>query len=108
MKTHLIKISKRTGTIEVLGDSPFKLHNQSKQRFSEIVPVNCALLWLFRAIRKRFGDESKMAAFTRRWPCLWRMVILMGPSKGFVQFGRNRSRLIEIEKEIFHSPKFEL
>lgn len=105
-----IRIHKQSGRVEWLGDIEFALPVGPviRRRFSEIVPANRALLWLFRAIRKRFGDDGKMAAFTRQWPCLWRMEILMGPSKGFVQFGRNRSELIEVEKSIWFRPKVDL
>mgnify|MGYP003681090183 CR=1 FL=1 len=41
---------------------------EQKRRVSHVVPVNRALRWLFRTIRKRVSDESQMAAFTRCWP----------------------------------------
>jgi hypothetical protein len=43
----------------------------SKQRASHVLPVNRPLRWLFRWLRDRYGETGRVAAFTRRWPCLW-------------------------------------
>jgi hypothetical protein len=49
------------------------------QRASHVEPDNSLLRWLFHFIRQRCTDTSGLAAFTRRWPCLWRVNIVNGP-----------------------------
>jgi hypothetical protein len=58
------------------------LELEQKRRVSHVVPVNRALRWLFTTIRKRVSDESRMAAFTRCWPCRWQAAIIGGPTLG--------------------------
>lgn len=55
---------------------------EERRRVSHVEPVNRALRWLFHAIRRRVSDESKAAAFTRRWPCKWQANIFNGPTLG--------------------------
>jgi hypothetical protein len=52
----------------------------SKRRASHVLPVNCVLRWLFRRLRDRYGETGRVAAFTRVWPCLWR--VDLGPVDG--------------------------
>lgn len=50
-----------------------------KTRASHVEPINPFLRWCFHLIRRRVADESRLAAWTRRWPCLWRARIFGGP-----------------------------
>lgn len=42
------------------------------RRASYIEPFNPFLRFLFHLIRGPISDESRLAEFTRRWPCKWR------------------------------------
>lgn len=53
-----------------------------KTRVSRVEPVNPALRFLFHAIRKRVSDNSKIACWTRTWPCRWQADIFDGPVLG--------------------------
>ena len=43
------------------------------ERISHIEPTKWLLRWLFHRIRGCFGDRGRMAAWTRRWCCRWRV-----------------------------------
>ena len=43
------------------------------ERISHIEPTGWSQRWLFHRIRGCFGDDGRMAAWTRRWRCLWRV-----------------------------------
>lgn len=53
-----------------------------RRRVSHVEPVNRTLRWLFHAIRKRVSDSSRIADFTRRWPCRWQARVFNGPVLG--------------------------
>lgn len=55
---------------------------RNRERVSHVEPVNRALRWLFHFIRSRVSDESRLAEFTRRWPCRWQANIFSGPTLG--------------------------
>ncbi len=100
---HLVRISKRTGTMEFLGAPPARLELAApvRRRFSEIIPTLGALRVVFRWLRDRFGEEGKVAAFTRRWPCEWEAIILTGPSRGTRRRSRDREFLLHWERQMF-------
>jgi hypothetical protein len=52
----------------------------SRRRASHVEPDAAPLRWLFHALRHYFGEEGKVAAWTRSWLCLWR--VNMQPSNG--------------------------
>jgi|688.fasta_scaffold1399723_2 hypothetical protein len=54
----------------------------SRRRVSRIEPTNRAVRWMFYRIRNRCRDDSRLAEFTRRWPCRWQARILDGPILG--------------------------
>jgi hypothetical protein len=56
----------------------------STRRASHVEPINGLLRRLFHAIRRRVSDKSRLAAWTRRWPCLWRVDLALsgGPILG--------------------------
>lgn len=55
---------------------------RNKKRVSHIEPVNKKLRWLFYFLRDRYSDDSLVAKFTRKWPCLWQARIFGGPTLG--------------------------
>ena len=55
---------------------------RERRRVSPGGPVNRLLRRLFHVIRRRVSDESRMAAFTRLWPCKWQANIFEGPVLG--------------------------
>ncbi len=42
-------------------------------RASHVEPVSLVLRVLFHAVRSSVSDDSRLAAWTRLWPCLWRV-----------------------------------
>jgi hypothetical protein len=110
MKTHTVLINKRTGMIEWLAPPPFKVpvKHQTKQRFSEIVPTDPIRCFAFRLLRFTFGEEGKVAAFTRRWLCIWTGRILIGPHRGEEMTSPFRQAVLDWEKEKFCEPRFPL
>ncbi|HFZ8522914.1 hypothetical protein ACSZNZ_17845 [Aeromonas caviae] len=67
----------------------------SQQRVSRIVPTSFLLMAAFLVIRKMCPDKSKLAAWTRRWGCKWK-VLIDGETYGPFQC---RAAAIEFEKE---------
>ena len=47
-----------------------------KRRLSRILPKNPLLRTLFLLLRSAFGDEGRVADWTRRWKCRWVLVFL--------------------------------
>jgi hypothetical protein len=54
----------------------------SRRRASHVEPVNLPLRFLFHVLRSVCSDDSRLAAFTRRWPCRWRARVFGGPVLG--------------------------
>lgn len=96
---------KRDGTIEFLGGPPPGWSLPIKRsRFSEIIPVNPWLRRMFRVLRFVFGEEGRIASWTRRWRCGWECIILQGPDRGRCarQFGQEgREALVTWERNIW-------
>ncbi|AKJ36878.1 hypothetical protein U876_23830 [Aeromonas hydrophila NJ-35] len=67
----------------------------SQQRVSRIVPTSWLLMSAFLVIRKLCSDDSKLAAWTRRWGCEWK-VLIDGKTYGPFQ---SRSAAILFEKD---------
>lgn len=69
---------KPNGSVEWVGDAPFTLPvtNVRKRRVSRIVPVNLWKRVCFRLLRLCFGDEGRVAKWTRTWSGPWRGRIL--------------------------------
>ena len=60
------------------------LPTETKQvsRISHVTPTNFVLRVVFNSLRLVFGDYGRVAAFTRRWKCLWQ--VDFGPIGGEV------------------------
>ncbi len=57
------------------GDFELLLKERREKRVSRIVPESLLLRWLFLLLRWLFSDDGKVANWTRRWRCRWRVVI---------------------------------
>jgi hypothetical protein len=93
------------GTIKGLGNPLGLPGKTTKKRFSEILPTNPALRAAFRTLRKVFGEDGKVAEFTRRWPCQWRATVL---ETGESMVSNDREFLLSWERERWHEPLIEL
>jgi len=72
------------------------------RRASHVEPCNPALRFAFHLLRSLFGEHSKVADFTRQWPCLWR--INMAPTGGPIlpDVYRERAQAIAAEIQYFN------
>lgn len=89
------------GTIRFLVSEdtrPFIDDSAMVRRASHVQPDNLALRWVFHTLRAMFGEYGWMAAFTRRWPCLW--MVDTSPVGGPILPGRYRARSAAISAEI--------
>lgn len=96
---------KPDGSIEWLGDPPpgYPMPGARTERFSVIVPDyqwHWHRFW-FRVLRRIFGEHGKVAAWTRRWRCVWRCKILKGPHRGREERSIHRDKLIQWERNIW-------
>ena len=95
MKT--IIVIKPDGVVRKIYDKEFDDElGLTHRRASHVEPVNPVLRAVFHFVRSRCTDDSKLAAWTRKWPCRWRARIFDGPVLG--PFSR-RSDAIESEIE---------
>lgn len=103
MKYHM-KI-KPNGTLEFLGAPPpgLQLHDPRRTRFSEIVPdyIHPWRARTFRLLRRLFGEDGRVAAWTRTWDCMWVCVILQGPCRAARCVSRHREWLVKWEQHIW-------
>lgn len=67
-----------------------------QKRISHVEPVSVLPRLAFKMIRRLTDDKSKIAAWTRRWKCKWRVRML---ETGFI-FGSYSDRLDAIDAEI--------
>jgi hypothetical protein len=94
---------KKDGMIEFLTPPPFAIGSiQHKTRWSEILPCNLELYIWFRILRFLFGERGKVAQWTRRWKCRWRMTVL---ETGYTETSDDRQALVDKEHELFFKPK---
>lgn len=93
--------------VEWLSPPPFpiKTDHQHKQRYSEILPVNPVKRGVFRFLRKMFGEDGRVADWTRRWLCVWRAEILIGVHKGETFTHALRACCVEWEHNKFAERK---
>ena len=66
----------------------------TKRRVSHILPKNPLKRIFFKVLRKLFGEEGKVADWTRKWKGKW-IVIIDGEVKGEFE---SREEAIEFEK----------
>lgn len=70
----------------------------SYRRASHVEPCNRILRWAFHLLRDNFGEKGRVAAFTRKWPCRWR--VDLRPSGGPILEQTFRKRDVAITAEI--------
>jgi hypothetical protein len=94
-------------TIDENGDARYLVSDISKgfvdsgtiiQRASNIEPSSWGLRFLFHAIRHLFGDEGRLADWTRQWKTCWR--INLTPVGGPVWDGSWEDRSTAIKNEV--------
>lgn len=68
---------------------------ERKRRASYILPKPLLLKVLFLFLRKLFGDEGKIAEWTRSWNCEWELYIYAGTY-------RRRKEALAKEREILN------
>lgn len=67
------------------------------RRASHVEPQRLLLRLAFHLLRKLGSDESRLAQWTRNWPCAWRARILLGERP---IFGPYKDRLDAIQAEL--------
>jgi len=75
-----------------------ELGTATRRRASRVEPVNWWLRVAFRLIRRRVADDSRLAAFTRRWRCRWRADLALSGGPVLGPFGE-RADAIAAEVE---------
>ncbi len=104
MTSHRFVIRKN-GTLRYLEAPPFPVPGPKlRKRFSHIRPCNPVLLAAFMLLRWTFGESSKdsnVSAWTTRWRCKWRLLVI---STGFTAESYNRQELLDLEAEKFFEP----
>lgn len=101
MKHYVMRI-RRDGVTEWLTMPPglnLPVLKQTRQRYSEILPVNPVKRLVFRLLRWVFGENGWVSEWTRGWVCYWRAEILLGPGKGRTMENGLRCVLIEWEHD---------
>jgi len=112
-----VRIIINNGKIEIFEDefknSPLKsiFENSNvieKKRVSHIYPQNFILRTIFKMLRKLFGDNGKVADWTRSWKCKWQVEILPNENKSkkkiFKGF-KDRKIAIDFEKNYIINQK---
>lgn len=95
MATRLIRVC-RDGTAIAVSSTPVAGVVVSKRRASHVEPCNGALRAAFRLIRRHVADESRIAAWTRRWCCNWRVDLGLSNGPILAPFS-DRSAAIAVE-----------
>jgi hypothetical protein len=75
MPTHTVFVQ-ADGTIKGIASPVTEGLGLVRRRASHVEPQRRTLRWVFHLIRRCVNDESRMAAFTRNWPCQWRVRLL--------------------------------
>lgn len=98
-KRIVIKSGEVCGFADEVSFKGLDVQECSKQRVSRIVPTNVVLMVAFYIVRGLCSDDSKLAAWTRLWPCQWKVVI---DRRSFGPF-ESRADAIAFEKEEIYS-----
>lgn len=68
--------------VDPAAESLIDQKSAARRRQSRVEPQDRILRVFFRAIRFLCGDRGRIAAWTRRWRCLWMARIFGGPTAG--------------------------
>ena len=103
-------IIRKDGVLEWLEPPPFQIPviNKRRERFSIIEPLDPTLRLAFKLLRQLFGEDGKIAAWTRGWLCIWHGRILLGPHKGEEFISPFRQAVLDWEKSVWFSPRCDL
>ena len=94
-------IDQETGDCKMVLTTAAKMLNLTDSpacRASHVYPANWLLRAAFVLIRSHCTDTSKLAAWSRTWPCLWQ--VDMAPVGGGILPGRWTNRLTAIDAEV--------
>lgn len=102
---YLVRIHKGTGSLEFLGAPPPRLELPApvRRRFSEIVPRRRWPRLAFRVLRRVFGEQGRVAEWTRAWKVEWLAIILLGKFRGAQRVDHDRARLVTWEQELWRT-----
>ena len=75
-----------------------RLEGAVVRRASHVEPVSFVLRLIFHAVRSLVSDDSRVAAWSRLWPCLWR--VDMAPVGGGILPVHFSNRLAAIDAEV--------
>lgn len=98
-KRIVIKNGEICGFADEVNFSGLNVKSLIKQRVSRIVPKNPFLKIAFYVIRFLAADTSRIAAWTRKWPCQWLVLIDLNTYGPF----SNRQDAITFEKDIIYT-----
>jgi hypothetical protein len=103
MKTQYYMKIKSNGDLEFFPVPPpgLVVTELKSQRYSEIVPEPMVQRLAFRILRQLFGDEGRVASWTRTWHCLWECRILRGPATGACKRNFSRPALLDWEHRVW-------
>lgn len=87
------------GDITSVGDLPedlARLGEVKRERASHIIPFNQPQRCAFRLLRRLFGEDGRVAAWTRTWRCRWQAIII---ANGETFEHCNRQKCLEWERQ---------
>ena len=97
----------QSGNIQFIGHDGHWLADLGElrlRRASYIEPCSLPMRLLFHAVRACVRDDSRFAAWTRSWRCLWRVRIIGGPV--LAATFRDRAAAIRYEVEWLERNRF--
>jgi len=68
-----------------------------RKRASYVEPFDPALRLAFHGLRWMFGEVGRVADWTRRWPCVWQVRIIGGPTLPWAWRVRAEAIAAEVE-----------
>jgi len=74
------------------------LTDSPSSRASHVYPVNAGLRLVFRVVRGLVSDDSRIAAWSRTWPCMWQ--VDLSPVGGGILPVHFSNRLTAIDAEV--------
>lgn len=86
------------GMVEIVGPAGEVVgRERRRRRVSHVEPQSLPLRLAFRLLRSVVSDNSRLAEWTRRWPCRWRVRIVGFGSEVIADGFRDRAAAIEWE-----------
>ena len=94
------------GSVEFVGDTcplDLPLANPVRRRVSNILPINYWKRMAFLLLRTVFGEQGRVAAYTRRWSGPWRVTML---ATGQTEVFQHRAEAISWELQILETGEY--